>query len=250
MKSKAIIISVFTVILISLMVLGAGFSIVRENAEPEISEELQGIDPTDMSQYYSMGEYYPPNDVDTINIDWQGGRVEITAYNGSDYFVEEAATRYLRENERLANSLEGSAFSVHFTESAETVIDDAYKKLEIRIPLKSASSLKGININTNGEVVLKNITAENITIHGNDGNIRAENTYANSAVIETTSGNVGITVNNDIGYSVDFTTKKGKLDSYVDNGLNKYVSGDGKYAFSVKTKTGDLSVDLAIEENT
>ncbi len=248
MKLRVICLSVFSVVLVALIILVFGLTGVISAGEPEISEELQGVDPTDMSLYYAMGEYYPPNEVDSLNIDWKGGRVEITAYNGDDYFVEEAATRYLMENERLDYSLDGTQFSVYHTAAGADEITDAYKKVEIRIPRKTAQALKSLNINTDGEVVLKNITAESIKINGRDQGVVFKNTYSPSSVITTNDGGVHLFVDNTIGYSVDFSSKEGRLDSYVDNGMDSYVSGDGKYAFKVKTKKGDLDVSLYEEE--
>lgn len=209
-----------------------------------MSDALKDIDPTDMSVYYAMGEYYPPNVVDTLNIDWQGGRVEIIAYNGDDYFVEEASTRQLMEDERLSYKWEDESFSVTFTADEEMVIDDAYKKIEIRVPREKAESLKEININTNGEVVLKNITVDKLTVNGKNGNIVCSNTYSNNTEITSTGGNVDLSVRNEIGYSLDFSSKNGKLTSYIDNGMNSYISGDGAYPFKIRTEKGNLNVSL------
>ena len=128
MKSKRILLAVAGVVVLAVVVVFAALSGTIFPKEPEMSEELMNIDPTDMSQYYAMGEYYPPNSVDSLNIDWQGGRVEIVAYNGDDYFVEEASTRYLQENERLTYTLDNNTFSVAFA-SEETEITDAHKKV-------------------------------------------------------------------------------------------------------------------------
>ena len=247
MKSKRILLAVAGVVVLAVVVVFAALSGTIFPKEPEMSEELMNIDPTDMSQYYAMGEYYPPNSVDSLNVDWQGGRVEIVAYNGDDYFVEEASTRYLQENERLTYTLDNNTFSVAFA-SEETEITDAYKKVEIRIPRKTAGSMKSINIKTDGEVVLKNITAESITVNGRERDVVLKNTYSGATSLTTTDGKVSLFVKTDTGYSVDFSSKDGKLDSYVDNGMNSYVNGDGKYPFKVKTKTGDLNVSLYEEE--
>ena len=108
--------------------------------------------------------------------------------------------------------------------------------------------MKSINIKTDGEVVLKNITAESITVNGRERDVVLKNTYSGSTSLTTTDGKVSLFVKTDTGYSVDFSSKDGKLDSYVDNGMNSYVNGDGKYPFKVKTKTGDLNVSLYEEE--
>lgn len=246
MVQKKIWLIVFTVVLAAMIALTAAIGSVPQDKN-ETSEELALIDPTDMSQYYAMGEYYPPDSVDTLNIDWQGGRVEVSAYNGNDYFVEEAATRYLQENERLSYTLDGASFTVHYLQDTNTVLNDAYKKVEIRIPRGIAQNLKALNITTNGEVVLKNLTVGSITVNGQNGSVRVENSYSSPTKITTRDGNVALFVDNNTGYSVDFSSRKGVLDSYVDNGMNSYVSGDGKYPFFVKTKTGNLDVAISTQ---
>ncbi len=244
MRSKTICLSVFFVAIASLIFLNGSLASAVENSEPELSEELQFIDPTDMSQYYAMGEYYPPNEVNAFNIDWQGGRVEIVAYNGNDYYVEEASTRYLQENERLGYTLENQVFNVAFVGDESVVVDDAYKKLEIRIPKVLLPSLQSVNINTNGEVVMKNITAKQITVTGRNSDVRFTDTYSPNTTVSTVGGNVSLTVQNGVGYSVNFKSRKGVMDSYVKNGLNSYTTGDGKYVYSVNTKSGNFKVAL------
>lgn len=245
MKLRSICLSVFGIVFISLVMLMNGICTVIEAAETgDDVLEIYGLDPTDMSEYYAMGEYYPPDNVDTLNVNWVGGRVEIIAYDEDYYFVEEAATRYLRDEERLSYILDGNTFSVFYVESEETVIDDAYKKVEIRVPREMAQKLKSINVNTNGEVVFKNITAESIIVNNINSEVRFENVYSKNTNIETEGGNVSLTVDGSIGYSVDFKSKSGRLDSYVDISRNNYISGDGVYSYKVKTKSGDLNVSL------
>lgn len=248
MKTKSICLSVFAVVFLSLIVLTGAIGTSNGYDDPIMSDELKDVDPTDMSNYFAMGEYYPPNEVDSLNIDWTGGRVEIVAYNGADYFVEEAATRQLMENERLSYKLEGTTFSVYYSDDKDNFPNDVYKKIEIRLPRDIARSLKTLNINTNGEIVIKGITAENLNINGKNKKISCVDTYGSNSVITSADGNVELQVMTDIGYSVDFSSHGGKLDSYVDNGLNTYVSGDGKYSFKVKTENGNLDIWPLINE--
>lgn len=238
----------FTVVLLSLIALTGAISSPSGYVEPTMSDELKDVDPTDMSNYFAMGEYYPPNEVNTLNIDWTGGRVEITAYNGADYFVEEAATRQLMENERLSYKLEGTNFSVSYTDDKDSFPNDVYKKIEIRLPRDIARGLKSLNINTNGEIVLKGITAENLNVNGKNKKINTIDTYGVNSVITTVDGDIELQVMTNVGYSVDFSSHGGRLDSYVDNGLNTYVSGDGKYSFKVKTLNGNLDIWPLINE--
>ena len=247
MKPRSICLSVFGVVFISLVMLMNGLCAIMEAEASDDVLEIYGLDPTDMSEYYAMGEYYPPDNVDTLNVNWVGGRVEIVAYDEDYYFIEEAATRQLMEDERLSYILDGSTFSIFYVENNETVIDNAYKKVEIRIPRETANKLKAINVNTNGEVVFKNLTAEAVNVNNVNSEVRFENVYSKNTVVETEGGNVSLKVDNSIGYSVDFDSKQGRLTSYIDNGKNSYISGDGTYPYNVKTVSGNLDVELIVD---
>ncbi len=244
MKLRNICLSVFGVVFISLVFLMNGLcTVIEADASDEVLK-LDGIDPTDMSVYHSMGEYYPPDNVDTLNVNWVGGRVEIIGYNEKEYFVEEAATRQLMEDERLSYTFEGNTFSIFYVASEETLIDDAYKKVEIRVPQQLADKLKSVNVNTNGEVVFRNFTAESITVNNIDSSVSLESVYSKNTKIETEGGNVNMKVDGGVGYSVDFKSRKGKLNSYIDNGKNRYICGDGTYPYTVKTKSGNFNIDV------
>lgn len=244
MKLRNICLSVFGVIIISLMVLSSGLCTVIKTDDGDDVLNIPGLDPLDMSSYHSMGEYYPPDDIDTLNVNWVGGRVEIIGYNDSSYFVEEAATRQLMENERLSCVIRNNSFTIFYTESDETVIDDAFKKVEIRIPKQLAKKLKSVNVNSNGEVILKNLTAENITINNINSNVLLESAYSNNTNIETKGGNISLAVDSEIGYSVDYNSKIGKISSYIDNGKNHYICGAGTYPYVVKSRSGNLVIKL------
>jgi len=244
MKLRSICLTVFGVIFISLVLLTEGLCTAVKDDDGDDVLSIPGLDPLDMSSYHSMGEYYPPDNVDTLNVNWVGGRVEIIGYNDSSYFVEEAATRQLMENERLSCVIKDNSFTIFYTESDETVIDDAFKKVEIRIPKQLLSKLKNVNVNSNGEVVLKNFTAENITINNINSNVTLDGAYSKNTSIETKRGNISLSVDSEVGYSVDFKSKSGKMSSYIDNGQNYYICGSGTYPYTVKTRSGNFIVKL------
>ena len=81
-----------------------------------------------------------------------------------------------------------------------------------------------------------------------NSDVSLESVYAKNAQIETESGNVNMKVDGGIGYSVDFKSKKGKLNSYIDNGKNQYICGDGAYSYIVKTKKGNFTIDVITEQ--
>lgn len=244
MKLRNICLSVFGVIIVSLMVLSSGLCTVIKTDDGDDVLSIPGLDPLDMSIYHSMGEYYPPDIIDTINVNWVGGRVEIIGYNESSYFVEEAATRQLMENERLSCDIRNNSFTIFYTESDETVIDDAFKKVEIRVPKQLSKKLNSINVNSNGEVILKNLTAENITINNINSSILLESAYSKNTNIETIGGNISLAVDSEVGYSIDYDSKIGKLSSYIDNGKNQYICGAGTYPYAIKSRSGNLIIKL------
>lgn len=242
MKLKGIVLAVFSIIFISLVMLTNGLCTMLMGSAYDDSVKLSNYDPTDMSLYYAMGEYYPPDDINTLNIEWHGGRVEVIAYDGDCYFVEEAATRQLREDERLSYLYSGTEFSFFFTESEDVKITDAYKKLEIRIPRATATNLKSLNISTDGEVVLKNLNCEQLTVSSGSGRVMLENVYSVNSNITTSDGNVEIGIASGIGYRMDFSTGSGSMTTYYDTDKKSYICGGGEYSYNVKTGTGDLHI--------
>ena len=226
-----------------------GLCAAVEGSAYEDSTILADYNPVDMSQYNTMGEYYPPQDnIDTLNINWQGGRVEVIAYNEEDYYMEEGATRQLQEDERLSYSIDGNVFSIDFTSSEDITVGDAYKRVEVRVPRDIAENMKTININTNGEVVVRNITAQTIKINGREGDINCENVYAKDMDIDSQNGNVNLKVGSSVGYKLDYKTESGKMDSYFESEGNSYICGDKSYTYDIKTVSGNLEVDLSVVE--
>lgn len=211
---------------------------------PQSTKMNTDIDPADMSLYYAMGEYYPPDNVDALYIWWQGGRVEIMAYNDDEYFVEEAATRQLGDDERLSYALLDNVFNVYYTASDDTVIDDAYKKLEIRVPKSLAQNLKSINIVSNGEIILKNISAESIVINGGSGQVSCENVYSQRMGIASSSGDIRMKLDSQRGFTLNFKSVTGILDSEFELTEQRgvYTHGNGEYVYSVETKSGSLYI--------
>ncbi len=242
MKLRGIVLSVFSVIFIALVMLMNGLNTMLTGSVYGDMIKLSNYDPTDMSLYYVMGEYYPPDEINTLNVDWVGGRVEIIAYDGESYFVEEAATRQLREDERLSYEYSDNEFSFFFVENNDVKITDAYKKLEIRVPRAIANNLRSININTDGEVVLKNLNCDSINVKSGDGNIVCENVYAVESELTSKDGDVSVGIASGVGYKMDFSSRGGSMNTYYDTKKNSYIVGEGEYSYKVRTGTGDLQV--------
>lgn len=244
MKSRPIWLTVYAVVVLSLLLMMNSLISMLQGSAYSRRIVLDGIDVNDMSAYYAMGEYYPPDTIDTLNVSWQGGRVEIIAYNDDEYFVEEAATRQLSDSERLSYSLNGNTFSVYFTADENVQIDDAYKKVEIRVPNKIAQNLKSVNVVSNGDVIMRNITAENITLSTTDGEVRCGNVYSNNMSVQTVTGNVELSMAEGKGFELALDSCKGKFSSELDaveqNGT--YLYADGKYKVSVSAEKGDIYI--------
>ena len=123
------------------------------------------------------------------------------------------------------------------------LLGDAYKKVEIRVPVVIANNLKKININTNGEVVLKNIFADEISITSKTGNIICENVYSPKGTFTNGSGDINIKVASGVSYRLDYNSVKGKLNTYLD-AKKSYVVGNGEYTYKTKTNQGNVNVSV------
>ena len=76
MRLKVICLSVFAVIFLSLVMLTNGLCAMVDGMAYEVSEKLSHYDPTDMSLYYEMGEYYPPDSIDSLNINCKAAELK------------------------------------------------------------------------------------------------------------------------------------------------------------------------------
>ncbi len=252
MKSRSLWLTVYIVIIFALLFLLVSLNNIVQTPKINDTYTVEGLDPTNMANYYAMGEYYPPDEIDTLNITWQGGRVEIIAYNDEQYFIEEAATRQLSEDERLSYSMKGNTFSIFYTADEDVKIEDAYKKLEIRVPKSLAQHLKAVNVATNGEVVMRNFHTDKLIINNTLGEIRLGNVTADNANIQTTKGNIDIAITDNVGYDFSFDTKnyeiKTELEYSETNG--NIIFNDGAYKFKIKTSDGKFIVeDFIINDN-
>ncbi len=252
MSKRTLWLAVFSVVLLSLLFFAGALNSITQGSDsgssgsllPEPPEVNTDADPTDMSLYYAMGEYYPPDTIDTININWMGGRVEIVAYTEDYYFVEESATRQLDEDERLSYVLSGNEFYVYYKETEDVELDDVYKKLEIRVPMEIAENLSAVNISNSGEVVLKNISAESITIYGYDNDITLNGVTASELNITDNAADVTIGADDSADFTLVYGTQSGEFSSELDCDFTGgvYTFGMGTGAYSVTTVSGSLRV--------
>lgn len=246
MRLKGICLTVFAIIFISLILMSNGLQAMLVGSSYSNSNILADYDPTDMTAYTTVGEYYPPQDgIDTLNINWQGGRVQIIAYNEEDYYFEELSTRLLYENERLSYSIDDNVLSIDFNSTYESPVNDAYKSVEVRVPKSIANKLKSVNVTNTGAVVMRNIRAETITINGDSGNVDCSWVYSKNMTVTTDEGNVSLAVPSDVGFKLAVDTKKGKFKYPTslseDNGV--LSCGDGEFVYSVKTASGDVCLE-------
>lgn len=168
-------------------------------------ESLNG--PYEKEGNYNIGA----NDVESIDIEWTAGTVNITPYDGNEIQVVEYAQRSLEEDEKLIYSTSGDALQISYCERKQRWLDPLpTKKLEVYLPKELASNLEvftldcvsadadvlmitsgDLNIKTvSGEVYLSEVNAETGDLTSTSGTLELRNTNIPKLNLKTVSGEI------------------------------------------------------------
>jgi len=222
--------------------------------------------------YAKQGEYsIPAGDIETVEVNWVSGIVDITAYDGNEILVTEYARRELKDSEKLAYKISGGELVIKYTQSDFTLFGNLpQKSVSIQIPkdmnayiatpggsdekaigaearmlklLKIAAVSADIDIGgitsdtvyastTSGNASLNAVTANTLRFETVSGDAFSENVKASKAYWATTSGN--FTFSGNIN-SLEAESVSG--DVFVD-------SAETPASVSVDTVSGDASLNI------
>ena len=83
-------------------------------------------------------------------IDWPGGPVTLSLYDGDVVTVTETARRALEEEEKLALEIDGGTLSIRWNSAwlQAGISDEEAKRLEVQVPQTLAEDLSAVSIRT------------------------------------------------------------------------------------------------------
>jgi len=190
--------------------------------------------------------------VDSIKIDWVAGEVTLKPHSGDNIQITEYAQRVLRDNEKLAYSMDGSTLEIKFRERGSGSARMPQKRLEVLVPVEFSQSLNTVSIDSvSGGIIITDITASSLNCKTTSGSINASGHF-NYVSTNTVSGR--LTLNNSaIRSTADVDTISGDMELSGDFGIviANTVSGNISAtstqvpaSFKADTISGNITIAL------
>ena len=217
---------------------------------------------------YTAGQGTIPADRLTgIELDWIDGTVEIVACEDTFPSVSESASDDLPESARLRWKVdENGVLHIKYRKASWFFGfggGDREKKLTLRVPVRFFEDLEKVEIEVeSAHVVIDGLLAKELDMESSAGSLTVKNSsFASVSVetvsgkvelgssvcpdrldIETASGDVTLQLPKDASFVLTWESKSGKISSdfLLSQSGDTYTCKDGKAAFAIESKRGDL----------
>lgn len=176
-KTKTIIFAVLSVIIV--LVLAAGIMIGTSNKNLDIINLGSGNVSYENADMYSVGNVSLEQDITDFEINWTDGTVDIAAYDGDTLEITEDGD--FSDQAKLRYYQSGGKLIVQYCKSNIGISSDIphNKKLQIKIPSKSAAKINEIKISTtSAQVQTSGIKAKTVTVDNISGSLSCADTTA------------------------------------------------------------------------
>ena len=184
------------------------------------------------SEKYSAGDMETKNEIESLNIDYLFGNLNITGSDTDTVTVKETANVALEDDYKVHTWVDGGVLYVRFCASENGLnFNNIQKNLEITLPGdKTIDDLK-IEM-TSGDVKCDNMTFKNIDSASTSGD-QSFDCEADTVEVDVTSGVLGLKVNDDCN-SVSVNATSGDLVIDLKGNCN---------TISVATTSGNVSLE-------
>ena len=177
---------------------------------------------------YTAGDAVLTDPVDSIDVEWSRGNVELAYSEGSEITLSEQSETELTDEIRLHWWVDGSTLRVHYAASGQIITGKLEKNLTLTLP--AGLSLSSLKISaTSGEVNVQDTVAESVELNVSSGMISA-GLQADDVKLDSTSGTVSVNVN--ARNTVEINTTSGKISATVQAGEIKAESTSGRVSLT------------------
>ena len=157
---------------------------------------LAGWSARSVADDYTSGGATITDAVEELEIDWTSGSVTVSYHDADTVVLEETADRAINGNDRMRWKMDGKKLVVEY--STPGFFDflnfsKPSKALTVTLP-KGASLKKADIIATSADIIVQELTAEEVALGSTSGDVKAEVT-APIVYGESTSGSVTLKVN-------------------------------------------------------
>jgi len=167
----------------------------------------------DNADKYSVGNITYTDDVDSIEVNWYVGEVEIVETDGTEISITETEDN-LAPDKQLRSLVDNGTLKIQFWSSGlVSSVDDAKKNVTIEVPAG-----KNIKVSTTrGNFYSNSITGQNVFISTTSGDIQINNITCKYLKVASTGGTITLrNVNSETKFqtsSVSGTINIGKVQS-------------------------------------
>ena len=204
---------------------------------------------------YTSGGATVTDAVETIDIRWTSGSVTVGYHDADTVILEEEAVRPIEGNDRLRWKLDGKTLVVEYnTPGFLDFLNFTKPSKALTVTLPKGIALKKADIiATSADIVVPELTAEEITLGSTSGDVKAEVT-APVVYGESTSGDVILKVNGK-AENVKAGSTSGRLDLTLEEAekadLGTTSGGVALEAGTLKdAKIGSTSGDIRVRVET
>ena len=191
---------------------------------------------TDAARYTAGGAKLDADDVDSLHVDWIDGKIKIELYDGDTVQFFEESSRKLKENEQLHYYNKNGRLNIRYKKSERKLFASNHgKNLTIRVPEKTARSLKTMNVDTvSSDTNIKGIEVKKVVMDSTSGQFELTDCKILDLNLNSTSGGL-------VGKSLEI------VDTLEANTTSGDVEIDGSSLdIEFNTVSGDLTVESKI----
>lgn len=203
----------------------------------------------DNADKYTAGDIEITDSIETLDIDWPTGRLDISSADTQSVTVKETTKGSLSDKEKVHTWQEGSTLHVRFCRSGEHYSGEE-KQLKVTVPKSTALENVSLHVSS-ADVSCTGLTAAAAELSASSGNLSFEGD-AQSLRCESSSGNISFSGNSgDIKAAASsgnvFITQRGRAQSISAQTSSGEITIDAEYAdkLSAESSSGDKSITLA-----
>ena len=202
----------------------------------------------DNADKYTAGDIEITDIIDTLDIVWPMGRLDVAAADSEGVSVKETTKGSLDDKERVHTWQEGSTLHVRFCRSGERYSGEE-KQLKITVP--KSDTLSNIKINvSSADVSCTGLTAGAAELSASSGDVSFEGD-ASSFICESSSGNISFSgvaekISTEASSGDIFITQKGTADIISAETSSGVITIDAEQANKLwaESSSGDKGITL------
>ena len=217
------------------------------------------------SERYTMGGAAIADSVNSIDINWISGSVDVLTHSDNTVTFSETSDKELDENNTLYYYLEGDTLHIQFGKAGKLNINqNSPKNLTIYVP--EGAGFEDIDVDSvSASCNIQNVTCDTFEADTVSGDITARFNAVSKFMVDSTSadcrleaftapdeleadmvsGNIELAIPESSGFTVSFDSVSGKLNSdfEVTKEDDEYIFGDGNADYSVDTVSGSMRIE-------